>query len=106
MKNKLFLGLGAIVLTFGIGTAVYAEANSIPFEDMLPFMKQMHPQATEQQLNDMYQSCHANNGGMMQNGIQNRSGMQGNGPMMRGYQGGSMMGNGQAGPDQNLQDFY
>lgn len=66
MKRKLITGLGAILLTAGIGTAVYADAGGYTFEDMLPFMKQMHPQATEQQLNDMYENCHGS-GGMMEN---------------------------------------
>ncbi|WP_054957873.1 hypothetical protein [Paenibacillus dakarensis] len=60
MKNKWLAAIGVAVLTFGIGTAVYADVNDVTFQEMLPFMKQMHPGATDQQLNEMYQNCHGN----------------------------------------------
>ncbi|MDT3425773.1 hypothetical protein J2Z22_001292 [Paenibacillus forsythiae] len=65
MRKKLWIGIGAIVLTLGIGTAVYAaDTGSKTFEQMLPFMKKMHPNLTEQQLNDMHKSCEEHSGSM------------------------------------------
>lgn len=92
MKRKWFAGLGIAVLTFGIGTAVYADANQLTFQDMLPFMKQMHPGASEQQLNEMYQNCHGNDQEGMRDRTQYREDADRNdGSMMRGYHDGSMM---------------
>lgn len=92
MKKKWFAGLGIAVLTFGMGTAVYAEANQMNFQDMLPFMKQMHPGASEQQLNEMYQNCHSNDQDGMQYRAQGREDADQNSRyMMRGYHDGSMM---------------
>ncbi|MFC7680276.1 hypothetical protein [Paenibacillus sp. GCM10028914] len=101
MKNKWIAGLGVAVLTLGIGTAVYAETNEMSFQEMLPFMKQMHPGASDQQLNEMYQDCHGNNNGMMQNQVQNREEGSYNG-MMRSHHNGSMMWGGQAESSQDL----
>ncbi|WP_422656718.1 hypothetical protein ACK8P5_13090 [Paenibacillus sp. EC2-1] len=92
MKKKWFAGLGIAVLTFGIGSAVYAEANQMTFQDMLPFMKQMHPGASDQQLNEMYQNCHSNDQEGMQGRMQDREDADQNSRhMMRGYHDGSMM---------------
>lgn len=64
MKKKLIsLGLVA-VLVLGIGNAVYASngsENGWSFEGMLPFMKEMHPDMDEQQMEQMYQNCHGKN---------------------------------------------
>lgn len=103
MKNKLLAGLGIAILTFGVGSAVYADVNELNFQEMLPFMKQMHPGATEQQLNEMYESCHGSDGGPMHNGQQTRGGVKQDGSMMRGNNGGGwMMWNGQT---DSLQDI-
>lgn len=91
MKKKWFAGLGIAVLTFGIGTAVYADANQMSFQDMLPFMKQMHPGASEQQLNEMYQNCHGNDQEGMRDRAFNREDTEQSGSMMREYHDGSMM---------------
>ncbi|UNK20952.1 hypothetical protein MNQ98_13430 [Paenibacillus sp. N3/727] len=100
MKNKFLAGIGVAVLTFGLGTMVYADVNDLSFQDMLPFMKQMHPGASEQQLNEMYESCHGNNGGMMRSGGQTSRDAVNSGHMMRGN-GGPMMWDSEAG---SLQD--
>lgn len=83
MKNKFLAGIGVAVLTIGLGTAVYGDVNEWSFRDMLPFMKQMHPEASEQQLNDMYESCHGNNGVMMRDGGQSSRDTMHDGYMMR-----------------------
>lgn len=54
MKKKWFAGLGIVVLALGIGTAAYAESNHMSFQEMLPFMEQMHPEAT----NQLNENCH------------------------------------------------
>lgn len=61
MKKKL-LSIGTvIVLAFGIGNAVYAHSGSGSgwnFQEMLPFMKEMHPDMGELEMKEMYQKCH------------------------------------------------
>lgn len=76
--KKLWIGLSALVLVMGIGTAgaYAATANndtngSSFFEKMLPFSKQMHPNLSEDQIKQMHDNCSTSNGtgmsGMMQN---------------------------------------
>lgn len=54
----------------GVGGLAFAQGENgsgpwnLNFEQMLPFMKQMHPQWSEDQLKDMYNSCHGPNGVM------------------------------------------
>lgn len=66
--KKFWIGLTAIVLVMGIGAAgAYAQtsdSNGVDsfFEKMLPFAKQMHPDLTDQQIKEMYDSCHKGQG--------------------------------------------
>jgi hypothetical protein len=65
MKKKLVIGFltGAILLG-GAGTFAFAQSNG--FEQMKPQMKEVHPDLTDQELEQMYNSCHAEGkGGMM-----------------------------------------
>ena len=90
--KKLMIVSGALVLVLALGTGVFAAtSNDAGFKQMLPFMKQMHPNVSEQQLEDMYKSCHrdgadssgmmnGNAGGMM-NGIM--SNMMGNSTILQ-----------------------
>ncbi|WP_249871656.1 CUE domain-containing protein [Oceanobacillus saliphilus] len=61
MKKKLIsLGI-VIVLALGIGNVVNAHGGSESgwsFQEMIPFMKEMHPDMDEQQLKQMYKDCH------------------------------------------------
>lgn len=61
MKKKL-LSVGIVfVLALGIGNAVFAHGGSDggwSFQEMIPFMKEMHPDMDEKQLKQMYQDCH------------------------------------------------
>lgn len=75
MKSKLLTVLGVTVLTLGIGTAAYAAGGGLnSFNEMLPFMKQMHPQMNDSELEQMYNNCHQREGntnfrGMMRNAL-------------------------------------
>jgi hypothetical protein len=100
--KKIMTGLMAFILVMGIGAVgVYAAApekddntNSTSngtnngrgtFEEMLPYAKEMHPDLTEQEIKDMYNNCHANNGRGNNNGKGNANGM-GNRSMMNNYE--------------------
>jgi len=76
MKRKLTIGLltGAILLG-GAGTYVYAQTND-GFLEMKPYMEEMHPDLSSQELEQMYNSCHSE-GGMM-DGQENASNMMNN----------------------------
>lgn len=74
MRKKLAIGIltGAILLG-GAGTFTYAQANGeglLNFGQMKPYMKEMHPDLSTQELKQMYDSCHAE-GGMMQDSTAN-----------------------------------
>lgn len=47
-----------------MGTSAFALENDWSFGQMLPRMKQMHPEFTDKQLEKMFQSCHAEDGPM------------------------------------------
>lgn len=66
MKKKAWIGLATLVLVFAMGTTAFALESNGSFDQMLPFMKQMHPNSSDQQLKEMYQSCHSENGPMQQ----------------------------------------
>lgn len=80
VKRKVIIGMLTAGLAFGaVGTVALAKEmptkdtidqlfeNGIPsFNEMLPFMKEMHPNWSDKQLEDMYKSCHGE-GGMKQN---------------------------------------
>ncbi|MBG9791964.1 FAD/FMN-containing dehydrogenase [Paenibacillus dendritiformis] len=76
--KRVWLGISALVLVMGMGAAgAYASSadnnpggNRSGFEQMLPFAKRMHPDLSDQQIEQMYNSCHNGNGmgrGMMSN---------------------------------------
>lgn len=72
-KSWLMVGVAVAVLT--VGTSVYAATdNGTEWNKVLPIMKQMHPKATDQQLEDMYNTCHKAGGGtsdMMKSNLNN-----------------------------------
>jgi hypothetical protein len=80
MKKQLLIGLTAAVAVIGASSAVYAAQSNHAIgslEQMLPAMKQMHPNFTDQQLQDMFNSCQTNNGSGMQQMMNNNGlGMQ------------------------------
>jgi len=72
MKTKVIAILGASALILGIGTAYAAEIGPNTFKDMVPFMKEMHPNLNDNELEQMYNDCHqrfdsSSNRGMMHN---------------------------------------
>ncbi|GAA0135187.1 hypothetical protein YSY43_20270 [Paenibacillus sp. YSY-4.3] len=76
MRAKTIAIIGAVVLTIGIGTAAYAaEAGPSAFRDMLPFMKEMHPNLNDSQLEQMYNSCHQREGNAASQGMHSYSSM-------------------------------
>ncbi|WP_284140819.1 MULTISPECIES: CUE domain-containing protein [unclassified Virgibacillus] len=64
MKKKMVGIVLAATLVFGIGNIAFAHGNNNlegwSFEEMLPFMKEMHPNVQDEQLEQMYQNCHGN----------------------------------------------
>lgn len=69
--KKLWIGLTAAVFIMGIGTAgAYAATadnnksseNQNFYERMLPLAKEMHPNLSDQEIKEMYNSCHKGNG--------------------------------------------
>jgi len=73
MKKLLLSGVITLLLVGGVG-AVWAAEDVSPkvpniktFEEMLPFMKKMHPGVSDETFKEMYNSCHGS-GGMMGNG--------------------------------------
>lgn len=59
--NKVWMGITIAALALATGTAVYAAADDDGgFRQMLPLMKQMHPDSSEQQLREMYSNCRGN----------------------------------------------
>jgi hypothetical protein len=67
--KKLMVGLFSAALILGAGTAVFAAGTSgdntgLSFEEMLPFMEKMHPDFSNDELQEMYKACHGE-GGMM-----------------------------------------
>ncbi|MEW9669005.1 FAD/FMN-containing dehydrogenase [Ammoniphilus sp. 3BR4] len=76
--RKLIVGgvVTALLLAGGIG-AVWAVEDVTPtppdaktFEEMLPFMKKMHPDVTDETLKEVFNACHGDGaGGMMGKGM-------------------------------------
>lgn len=86
MKKRLvWVGATAIALIFG--TAVYASGSGSDgsgYDQMVPHMKQMHPEMTDTQLEQMVQHCHG----------ADREAVRGQGMMRRGMMHDQMMQNG------------
>lgn len=61
--KKLIIGIMSIAFVFGAGTFALAQTDEPGqtienFKEMLPFMKEMHPDFSEDQLQQMYKACH------------------------------------------------
>jgi hypothetical protein len=66
--KKLISGLFVLVSAFVLATAVFAanKNNNNDWKEMLPMMKQMHPNLSEKQLQKMYEQCRNNGDKMME----------------------------------------
>ncbi|MCM3693393.1 hypothetical protein [Neobacillus niacini] len=67
--KKWAIGILSSALILGAGTAVFAAGTNnsgegTTFEKMLPFMQEMHPDSSNEDLQEMYNACHKD-GGMM-----------------------------------------
>lgn len=62
MEKKIVSIAITIILVVGLGNVVFAHGvgpdNKWSFDEMLPHMKQMHPDMNEQQIKKMYKDCH------------------------------------------------
>ncbi|WP_432199441.1 hypothetical protein [Anoxybacillus gonensis] len=65
--KKLISGLFVLVSAFVLATAVFAanKNDNNDWKEMLPMMKQMHPNFSEEQLQKMYEQCRSNGNKMM-----------------------------------------
>ena len=60
MKRRVFAIVSVVILTLGIGTAVYAaEVGPGTFREMLPHMKERHSNMSDSDLEQMYKNCHS-----------------------------------------------
>lgn len=80
--KKVWLGLMTAMLAVGVGASAFAaEENrgegTFNFGQMLPFMQEMHPNLSNQELQEMYNSCHGTNGAAPSANFQNMN-MNGN----------------------------
>jgi hypothetical protein len=69
MKKMVISVLGSMLI-FGVGTVVMAAGNESDkeigtFEKMKPLMEEMHPDFSNEELKQMYDSCHGDNGKIM-----------------------------------------
>ncbi len=89
MKKK-WIGLAVLLLILSIGAVAFAQNadGTWSFNDRLPFMKKMHPDMSDQELEQMFNNCQEENGmrNGMHRGMHNRMMHDSNfEPMMRGY---------------------
>jgi hypothetical protein len=74
--KKIVLSVLGSMLIFGIGTVVMAAGNDAvkengSFDKMKPFMEEMHPDFSNEELKEMYDSCHGDNGKMKNQHMEN-----------------------------------
>lgn len=67
IMKKIIGGIFVATLVLGIDTWVFAYSNckdegTLNFDQMFPFMKEIHPNLSENELKNMYNSCHGING--------------------------------------------
>lgn len=69
--KRLIAGIFSVSLILGSGTAILAAGNESPeglfllnFGKMKPLMQEMHPEFSNQELKEMYESCHGTKGAM------------------------------------------
>ncbi|MGM0901143.1 MAG: hypothetical protein ACQEXB_08575 [Bacillota bacterium] len=65
--KKLMIGIMSIAFVLGAGTFALAKTDqsvegTVNFKEMLPFMKEMHPNFSDDELQQMYNACHGTDG--------------------------------------------
>lgn len=77
--KKWMIGILSATFILGAGTLALAQENSdggkLNFGQMKPNMEKMHPDLSDKQLKDMYQSCHGANNSMSGKNAGNMSDM-------------------------------
>jgi transcriptional antiterminator len=78
--KKIVLSVLGSVLIFGVGTVVMAAGNDADkvkesFEKMKPFMEEMHPDFSNEELKEMYDSCHGDVGKIKEQNMENMEDM-------------------------------
>ena len=81
MKKKV-IGLLLVIFILGAASMAFAEVDengnwSFSFEQMLPFMQEMHPDWSQDDLQQMYDSCHGPDGAVPGGNAQGMSTMMG-----------------------------
>ncbi|MBT2689983.1 hypothetical protein J7I93_17590 [Bacillus sp. ISL-47] len=67
--KRLIAGIFSVSLILGSGTAILAAGNESPegflnFGKVKPLMQEMHPEFSNQELKEMFESCHGTKGAM------------------------------------------
>ncbi len=75
MARTIIVLVVAVLLLVAAGTAALAHgggrnSGTFTFSEMLPFMQEHHPNWSEEELREMYDTCHGSENGT---GWQNRS---------------------------------
>ncbi|KGP74287.1 hypothetical protein [Pontibacillus yanchengensis] len=69
MKKKFFSALLVLLIVLGLSNVVMAHGDEntrghsmLGFDvaEMIPWMKDMHPNMSEEEINEMYRDCHQN----------------------------------------------
>ncbi|MBS4026573.1 MAG: hypothetical protein KGZ96_13030 [Clostridia bacterium] len=78
--KKIVIGLLILLLVLGIGSMAFAQENGsgfgygkFNFGQMLPFMQQIHPDWSVEDLQEMYNACHGTNGAAPSNNFRGMS---------------------------------
>lgn len=75
MKKKLLAIILSGAFVLGAGTVAFAATNdgdgNWSFDKLLPFMQEMHPNSSQEDLEEMYDSCHGEDGMMQDYNSQN-----------------------------------
>ncbi|MYL32128.1 hypothetical protein GLW08_05080 [Pontibacillus yanchengensis] len=70
MKKKIFSALLVLLVVLGLSNVVMAHGDEntrgphsvlgLDVAEMIPWMKDMHPNMSDEELNEMYRDCHQN----------------------------------------------
>ena len=71
--KKILIGGLTILFLLGAGNFAFAQTNEnnrgfLDFEEMKPQIEKMHPNWTDEEQREMFNTCHGSNGGMQNQG--------------------------------------